>query len=70
MKEKLKYIIIGLAFVAAAAFFWFVADGFTIYVSFIPLSNEIVGVLSAVIGVLAILIGILAKVEKKDEEKK
>ena len=64
MKEKVKYIIIGLAFLAAAAFFLFVSEGFTFYVSFIPLSNEVVGVISAIFGVLTILVGILDK--KKD----
>lgn len=64
MKEKLKYIVIGLAFLAAAAFFLFVSEGFTFYVSFIPLSNEVVGVIAAIFGILAILAGILSK--KKD----
>lgn len=70
MKEKIKYFLIGIVFLVAAAFFWFISEGFTFYVSFIPLSNEVVGVVSAVIGVLAILVGILDKGEKKDEEKK
>ena len=70
MKEKMKYLLIGVAFLVAAAFFWFISEGFTFYVSFIPLSNEVVGVACAVIGVLVILVGILVKDEKKDEEKK
>ena len=65
MKGKLKTILVGLLFLAAAAFFWFVSEGFTFYVSFIPLSNEVVAVIAAVIGILVLLVGILDKGDKK-----
>ena len=73
MKEKVRNVLvsllIGAALIALGAFFWFGMEGFTFYISLIPISNEVIGIAAAVIGVLVILVGILDKGEKKEEKK-
>lgn len=61
MKEKIKYILIGvvfliLAFVAPVLF----AD-LTFYISFIPVNATVIAWVFGIIGVLAIVVGILDK---------
>lgn len=68
MKEKIKTLLLGIVFFAAAALFWFFFDGLTFYVSFIPFTNEVIGVICALIGVLVILVGIFDKGDKKEDK--
>ena len=64
MKEKIKYILIGVVFLIAAFVAPVLFADLTFYISFIPLNATVISWVSGIIGALFILVGILAK--KKD----
>jgi len=68
LNDTNEVLLLGIVFLAAAALFWFFFDGLTFYVSFIPLTNEVIGIACALIGVLIILVGILGKGAKKEDK--
>ena len=64
MKEKIKYILIGVVFLIAAFVAPVLFADLTFYISFIPLNATVISWVSGIIGALFILVGILDK--KKD----
>ena len=61
MKEKIKYILIGIAFVLVAFIAPTLFADLTFYISFIPLNATVIAWISGIIGGLFILVGILDK---------
>ena len=64
MKEKIKYILIGIAFIVLAFIAPVLFADLTFYISFIPLNATVVSWIFGILGVLCVLVGILDK--KKD----
>ena len=64
MKEKIKYILIGIAFIVFAFIAPVLFADLTFYISFIPLNATVVSWIFGILGVLCVLVGILDK--KKD----
>lgn len=64
MKEKIKYILIGIAFIVLAFIAPVLFADLTFYISFIPLNATVVSWIFGIVGVLCVLVGILDK--KKD----
>lgn len=64
MKEKIKYILIGVAFIIVAFIAPVLFADFTFYIGIIPLNATVIAWVFGIIGALSVLVGILDK--KKD----
>ena len=61
MKEKIKYILIGVVFLILAFVAPVLFANLTFYISFIPVNATVIAWVFGIIGVLAIVVGILDK---------